>query len=89
MREQFEKLPEIAELLKDKNKSFFFNDDFEVYGINHKDDFDMGYINGAWYAFQEQQKIINNVYSIIHDAYMGCPEDSVKGIYDKIEDLLK
>lgn len=58
-REEFEKLPEIAELLNDKEKGFFYNEDFDVYGTNPVNDFDAGFINGAWYAYQHQQKKID------------------------------
>ena len=52
-REEFEKLPEIAERLH----TVFYNEDLNQYhaaminsGLSVK------YIHGAWYAFQEQQK---------------------------------
>jgi len=56
MREQFEKLPEIAERLH----TVVYNEDLNQYhaaminsGLSVK------YIQGAWYAFQEQQKKID------------------------------
>lgn len=56
MREQFEKLPEIAERLH----TVAYNEDLNQYhaaminsGLSVK------YIQGAWYAFQEQQKKID------------------------------
>lgn len=52
-REEFEKLPEIAERLH----TVFYNEDLNQY---HAAMFNSGlsvkYIQGAWYAFQEQQK---------------------------------
>ena len=55
-REKFEKLPEIAERLH----TVFYNEDLNQYhaaminsGLSVK------YIQGAWYAFQEQQKKID------------------------------
>lgn len=55
MREQFEKLPEIAEIIKE---GVFW--DGEIYRrtaickLTH-----LYYVRGAWYAFQEQQKKID------------------------------
>lgn len=56
MREQFEKFPEIAERLH----TVVYNEDLNQYhaaminsGLSVK------YIQGAWYAFQEQQKKID------------------------------
>ena len=54
-REEFEKLPEIAESIKDGDVYFdekegcYIATDVEFY-------YDAGYANGAWYTFQEQQK---------------------------------
>lgn len=57
MRDQFEKLPEIAEILKDEDTHWC--DKRSVY-INQRafQDSITGYLNGALMAFQEQQKII-------------------------------
>lgn len=48
MREQFEKLPEIADSLSEH--IYFGGDGF--YSL-------VNWLNGAWYAFQEQQKKID------------------------------
>lgn len=86
MREEFEKLPEVAELIKDYKIKF--NEDFSLYVslLVHKSQCD--YVNGAWYAFQEQQKKIDAVLEFIdsdelgHDARLG-------DFYRDIEELLK
>lgn len=48
-REQFEKLPEIKERLERGN--VWFNE-----LANNYDGFGGAFANGAWYAYQEQQK---------------------------------
>lgn len=50
-KEEFEKLPEIASILKG-NDCRFLGDRYRVYGDNEL----QCYLDGAWYAFQEQQK---------------------------------
>lgn len=47
------------------------------------------YLNGAWYAFQEQQKKIDEFVNIINDAYKSDGNSSVETVYDKIQELLK
>ena len=79
MREQFEKLPEIAERLN----TVVYNEDLNQYhaaminsGLSVK------YIQGAWYAYQEQQKKIDKAVEYL---------DSVDGLvwYEKMKELLK
>ena len=50
-REEFEKLSEISEILK--NKTIVFVEKTNKYYCYH---YSVEFINGAWYAFQEQQK---------------------------------
>ena len=58
MREQFEKLPEIAAHLKHGN--VFFYEENQTYASEFQDLHMVAcYVNGAWYAFQEQQKKID------------------------------
>ena len=59
MREQFEKLPEIKEMLLNNDELKWCYETNRY--INHRvfQDAETGYINGAWYAFQEQQKKID------------------------------
>lgn len=56
LRKQFEVLPEIAEILKSEKWDFVGND----YIIYHDNELCL-YVQGAWYAFQEQQKKIDSL----------------------------
>ena len=55
-REEFEAMPEIAEILKYNEKSYFDEATGEYVS---QYSYLSGYLNGAWYAFQEQQKKID------------------------------
>ena len=66
MREQFEKLPEIAEILKYNEKSYFDEATGEYVS---QYSYLSGYLNGAWYAFQEQQQKINEALKQLDLAY--------------------
>lgn len=72
-REKFEKLPEIAERLH----TVFYNEDLNQY---HAATINSGlfvrYIQGAWYAFQEQQKKLD------------CCRDENKAHLEKIDAVL-
>lgn len=57
MREQFEKLPEIRKIMNE-NGIYFMNHSGWYEARDFKDFEYEQYINGAWYAFQEQQKKI-------------------------------
>ena len=71
MREQFEKLPEISDLVE----HFDFSDDTNTYHIRYDDmdddrkSLDVMYLGGAWYAYQEQQKKIDEVKKLADDWY--------------------
>ena len=54
MREQFEKLPEIRKIMNE-NGIYFMNHSGWYEARDFKDFEHEQYINGAWYAFQEQQ----------------------------------
>lgn len=54
MREEFEKLPAIARIIKEHD-AFYCNED-EWYVCPDDDQFAEAYLGGAWYAYQEQQK---------------------------------
>ena len=56
MRERFEKLPEIAEIIKNE-KAVFVGDGYRIRGNDRAE----AYLDGAWYAFQEQQKKIDSM----------------------------
>ena len=56
MREEFEKLPEISWRLKQSNHRY----NAQVGLYEFETDFsNEHYVNGAWYAYQEQQKKID------------------------------
>ena len=62
IREEFEKLPEIANLISESDAYFA---DESIYFCDN--DFACGYLNGAWYVFQEQQKKIDAIVKLVHD----------------------
>ena len=90
MREQFEKLPEIKEMLLNNDELKWCYETNRY--INHRvfQDAETGYINGAWYAFQEQQKNKDAIKQKLCDIYNICDEDeTVAMLLDEIQDLLK
>lgn len=90
MREEFEKLPKILNILN--KKVFEYSEFADRYNFidamvcinarpsQHKDH---GLLNGAWYAYQEQQKKIDKVKKYIFD-FMDDSEFS-----SDIQELLK
>lgn len=59
MREQFEKLPEIATAIK---QGIYYNERDNCYSsINGASYLVIARVNGAWYAYQEQQKKIDSM----------------------------
>lgn len=73
MREQFEKMPEIAERLH----TVIYNEDLNQY---HAAMINSGlavkYIQGAWYAYQDQQKKIDALNTRIEDALIMLETES-------------
>lgn len=61
LREEFEKLPEIADRIK-KYKMGFCNKG-NIYYSHGSSYLSVAYVNGAWYAFQERQKEIDELNS--------------------------
>lgn len=68
MREEFEKLPEIAAILANGvfkytefTKSYNFIDAMTCINAKPSQHKYHGYLNGAWYAYQEQQKKIDEL----------------------------
>ena len=78
LREQFEKLPHVA----DKLESIYFCENIECYTEKKGYRFCSisSWVNGAWYAFQEQQKTLD-AYKIILKARIGL--DIVNSILDQ------
>lgn len=84
MRDKFEKLPEIKDILH----TVIFNDQFNNYHdamINSSPS--VYFIRGAWYAFQEQQKKIDAIAQLVN---LRKSEGNYYDDYivDKIEELL-
>lgn len=81
MREQFEKLPGIAKIIP-KDSAFVFSKEDNCY-FDYDDTRRIeGFINGAYYAFQEQQKKIDKAIEYL---------DLIEGLvwYEQIKELLK
>ena len=90
-REQFEKLPEVAIIFEDLHPTIiWFCETANRYatsflGFDNK----VVWLNGAWYAFQEQQKKIDEIVSIVRDADLSDGDSSVAIVHDEIQALLK
>ena len=81
LREQFEKLPEIADSLSD-HIVFIGN----KYTTPNPSFYDLvNWLNGAWYAYQEQQKKVDGVLDIACKHQYSNDER----IYNEIKELLK
>ena len=85
MREEFEKLPEICSLINDLS----FDDDANEYVAKIQNPFEHDsnecFVNGAWYAYQEQQKKLNGAL----DLACKLQYSSGERIYNEIKELLK
>lgn len=83
MREQFEKLPEIANVLE--NEDTEWSDRTRRYV-----GYDADFANGAWYAFQDQQNKIDLIKEKINMVYNACEDNEmVANLLDEMEGLLK
>ena len=82
MREEFEKLPEVKKDIE--NYNICYNKKLNAYtGLDGKIKSDAIWVNGAWYAYQEQQKKLQHIYD-------DCTEyTTVSELLDSIRDLLK
>ena len=78
MREEFEKLPEIAKMIE--SGDVWWSEKYNSYSGSDSE-LDC-YVNGAWYAHQEQQKKIDKTIEYL---------DSIEGLvwYEQIKDILK
>ena len=83
MREQFEKLPEIRKIMNE-NGIYFMNHSGWYEARDFKDFEYEQYINGAWYAFQEQQKKIDAVLQ-----YLDTGDHPLDFSANTIQELLK
>ena len=70
MREQFEKLPHISLVIGFLKFSEDSNDYIRI--DDRIDSYALGLVNGAWYAFQEQQEKIARLQSRVDGAMDFC-----------------
>ena len=92
LRKEFEALPEISGLIKSRN--MFYSDVHNVYWSKPHDALAEGYFNGAWFAFQAQQKKIDAIKQHVVSFYAEADLwgfDSGQAIrqIDLIQELLK
>ena len=86
-REEFEKLNEIAEILN-RNGGGYYKERTNDY--HHCNLYFDKFLNGAWYAFQEQQKKIDAIKSKLSAIYDASDEnETVAHLLDEIQELLK
>ena len=89
IREKFEKLPEIKLRLIgmvfcfSKSQYIPKNKIIKEVVVAAKE------VNLAWYAFQEQQKKIDAIVSIVREADLSDGDSSVAIVHDEIQELLK
>ncbi len=84
MRSEFEKLEEIKTHLEHGN--VFFNEEKQTYASEFSALHVVAcYVNGAWYAFQEQQKKIDDVLNLVCKLQYSSGER----IYSEVKELLK
>ena len=82
MRSEFEKLEGIKTNLKHGN--VFFNEEKQTYASEFSALHVVAcYVNGAWYAFQEQQKKVDKIVSLV---WSETPDYDLD---NKIKELLK
>lgn len=90
LRSKFEEIPEISFILS-KPKQVLFNEENNMYTGGIEDYY--YWINGAWFAFQEQQKKINAVIKWVEDKKKTIPLSEWHGYtteeYVDADDLLE
>ena len=75
LRAEFEKLPYILNMRLINRVEYF--SPYNNYGTNSTDINDhkaCSFVNGAWYAYQEQEKLVSFLYSAINDALDGLED---------------
>ena len=85
MRDQFEKLPEIKGTIFEYKHEVIFDESENKYTTPCYSTFEPEYVyflNGAWYAFQEQQKKIDSVNKLIDRLYSANEDSELKSIID-------
>lgn len=87
MREQFEKLPDIKRKMAMLIKYDADSEMYKYIGVSIDEFYaaKLNFINGAWYAYQEQQKKLNGAL----DLACKLQYSSGERIYNEIKELLK
>ena len=85
MRSEFEKLPEIAMVLEENPDIRFEGDNYIYHGLDEATALATMFIFGAYYAFQEQQKKIDNVLNLVCKLQYSSGER----IFGEVKELLK
>lgn len=97
MREEFEKMPEIEQGLRHCH----YNESTNIYHADaaHVEEFEWHtqFVNGAWYAFQEQQKkidLFNKMILSLRNEFNLWADDTesfnaIEAQIENLEDLLK
>ena len=93
MRDQFEKLPEIARRIAESN-SLNYNEESNRWRSPEWDSTtccNEDFVNAAWYAFQEQQKKIDAVLRFVdgHDSIDIENSVNLRDCVNEIQELLK
>ncbi|WP_149930749.1 hypothetical protein [Acinetobacter soli] len=83
-REAFERKGNIKIFVK----LCMFDDSINEYSSDKLHDYTLGFINGAWWAFQEQQKRVDAANAVIHEYYTGSYQESPDLVVD-LEQALK
>ena len=87
LRGKFELMAEISEKLTRASLYFYKPDGVYVAKtISDDDQFDCDFVNGAWYAFQEQQKELDKMYLINFDSELHL--DAAKEEIQRLNSLI-
>ena len=91
-REKFEALPDVAIIFKGLHPAIiWFYKTANRYATSFSGfDNKVVWLNGAWYAFQEQQIKLDAIKKKLSDIYDACDEYKTVGhLLDEIQELLK
>ena len=89
-REEFEKLEDVKQGLRHCHYNESTNDYHADVAHEETHEWHTQFVNGAWYAFQEQQKKIDAIKSKLSDIYDASDEDeTVAHLLDEVQELLK
>ena len=86
-REEFEKLKKIAEKLKRSRLNFSKSLDYYLTSSMSDDDqFDCDFVNGAWYAYKEQQKKIDDILNLVCKLQYSSGDRILKEVNEKFNE---